>query len=394
MRILSVLITAIAVLKDVSGAEVPDALNASECVDNDVGWNPLPSFPGCNDDSILCNGEDLAVMENCCKCRCTSSAEPDQSQNHTSCYTPPVNSTSTISLFSSPPSMITDVQDNNNNDEDLTEVLEPPSPTPPPTNYYQNWKANGGREDESPINRFFFIFFALFFFMTILLKGNQLRAHRRLRRYRAARAERLRRAVILQEQQRAGGIMPPMPGESADDAARYERIVSKFYFQAVLPDQSNVNPESLKKPADVERPSISAPPKEEEEDDQEEKKKKEETNAEINETIPSAVGSNHDNHQEPDAAEESIHQGATSSKSTTSNNHHPSLCEVISSWASVGSSSPPSDVCCICLEGYSVGDTIGVAKKPTCDHLFHKDCVLEWMKTNDECPLCRVNLLH
>jgi len=97
-----------------------------------------------------------------------------------------------------------------------------------------------------------------------------------------------------------------------------------------------------------------------------------------------------------EAVEESTKPSSASSivQNNKTSNHHPSLCEVISSWASVRSTSPPSDVCCICLEGYSVGDTICVAKKPTCDHLFHKDCVLEWMKTNDECPLCRINLLQ
>lgn len=371
----SLVFTGIADLKVASGADVT-GVNSSECED-EVGWKPYPSFPGCNDDSTLCDAEDQAVMQNCCKCRCTSS--PEANQNNTSCYTPPFVPKPTVSPTTSPPF----AQDN---------PIYLPTPTPPPTNYYQNWKENGGAENGTPFDRFFFGFFVLFFFMTILLKGNQIRAHRRNRRYLAARAQRLRRAVMMQEQT-ASSMMPSMP-DGGDDAARYERIISKFYFQVVLPDQSNVNPESLK-PDDVERPSSPPPPNKKESDNPEGKKTKDQTTSETNEAVPSDRSIIDKRHRE-EAVEEITKPSSASSivQNNKTSNHHPSLCEVISSWASVGSTSPPSDVCCICLEGYSVGDTICVAKKPTCDHLFHKDCVLEWMKTNDECPLCRINLLQ
>jgi hypothetical protein len=51
------------------------------------------------------------------------------------------------------------------------------------------------------------------------------------------------------------------------------------------------------------------------------------------------------------------------------------------------------DVCSICLDRYSSGDTICVAKASGCDHVFHHDCLSEWLKSHDRCPLCRTDLM-
>ena len=327
-------------------------------------------------------------MENCCKCRCTSS-EPD----NITCYTPPFQYTPIIPPSSSAPP-VESLQNGTflpssspqtflsatPTSSEAPSATPLPDQTPPPTNYYQNWRQNGDGAVHSKMKSFI-VFFSTFLFVIMIVKGNQLRHRRRYRRYRAARAERLRRSVML-HQDTFGMISTPQVGF---DAARYERILSKFYFQAVLPDQSNVNAESLKpNNSDIERPSQPA----REEDQPEEKNATEETSSETDEDV-----------QVPDADRDTMDESMNQSVSSISiiqtkpPPHHPSLCEVISSWASVGPAPPPSDVCCICLEGYSEGDTICVAKKPTCDHLFHKDCVLEWMKTNDKCPLCRINLL-
>ena len=49
--------------------------------------------------------------------------------------------------------------------------------------------------------------------------------------------------------------------------------------------------------------------------------------------------------------------------------------------------------CSICLDGYKTGETICWSKMNECDHIFHQDCIVEWMVDNDVCPLCRLNLM-
>ncbi|MGK3739252.1 MAG: hypothetical protein ACI8RD_001393 [Bacillariaceae sp.] len=65
------------------------------------------------------------------------------------------------------------------------------------------------------------------------------------------------------------------------------------------------------------------------------------------------------------------------------------------------------DCCSICLEEYKNGDTIarsntGNKKDKTdednnnnnaCNHCFHKDCIVAWLRNHDECPLCRVDMI-
>lgn len=67
----------------------------------------------------------------------------------------------------------------------------------------------------------------------------------------------------------------------------------------------------------------------------------------------------------------------------------------VRSWRSVASStrtlSKPE--CSICLDIYKTGETICWAKTDECDHIFHRECIVEWMKDHDDCPLCRTNLM-
>jgi hypothetical protein len=53
-----------------------------------------------------------------------------------------------------------------------------------------------------------------------------------------------------------------------------------------------------------------------------------------------------------------------------------------------------TDDCCICLNNYQPGEIVCVAKTNLCGHVFHQDCVNEWLKQNDDCPLCRVDLMN
>ncbi|CAJ1956883.1 unnamed protein product [Cylindrotheca closterium] len=54
------------------------------------------------------------------------------------------------------------------------------------------------------------------------------------------------------------------------------------------------------------------------------------------------------------------------------------------------------DCCCICLEGYATGEVICTPKQEDCNHIFHKECLFEWIQhqNHDCCPLCRVVLIE
>ena len=45
--------------------------------------------------------------------------------------------------------------------------------------------------------------------------------------------------------------------------------------------------------------------------------------------------------------------------------------------------------CSICLEDLKHKEYKRTLK---CSHVFHKKCVDKWLKYNDECPLCRINV--
>nr|XP_027070929.1 E3 ubiquitin-protein ligase ATL9-like [Coffea arabica] len=46
--------------------------------------------------------------------------------------------------------------------------------------------------------------------------------------------------------------------------------------------------------------------------------------------------------------------------------------------------------CCICLGLYEDEDVLKVM--PDCLHIFHSDCVDEWLRSRSTCPLCRSSL--
>ncbi|KAJ1429495.1 Zinc finger, RING-type [Sesbania bispinosa] len=48
----------------------------------------------------------------------------------------------------------------------------------------------------------------------------------------------------------------------------------------------------------------------------------------------------------------------------------------------------PNDGCCwICLSEYNSKETIKLI--PECKHCFHADCIDEWLRMNNTCPVCR-----
>lgn len=43
----------------------------------------------------------------------------------------------------------------------------------------------------------------------------------------------------------------------------------------------------------------------------------------------------------------------------------------------------------VCFSDYVKGDDIAWSKNEQCCHVFHTDCILEWLMNHDECPMCR-----
>ena len=54
---------------------------------------------------------------------------------------------------------------------------------------------------------------------------------------------------------------------------------------------------------------------------------------------------------------------------------------------------PSTQECCICLDGYEADETVCWSREDDCDHIFHDECILAWLKDNDDCPLCRAKLV-
>jgi hypothetical protein len=47
--------------------------------------------------------------------------------------------------------------------------------------------------------------------------------------------------------------------------------------------------------------------------------------------------------------------------------------------------------CVICYNGIDVHNRRGYMLAP-CDHIFHRECLVQWMDVKMECPICRTEL--
>ncbi|CAJ1956873.1 unnamed protein product [Cylindrotheca closterium] len=213
--------------------------------------------------------------------------------------------------------------------------------------YYDDDENHGGLEI---LELFLALVGALFccgLLTSALKKNNEIQATRRTM---AARRRQ------QQQQQASNGL-----SEAEKNHARYELFVTKFYFQTVLPDKSNITVASMR------NNSMNGIDKDEERsagaDDE------------------SGKTESDNDHDDP-SLENKIETETSASEQT--------LSQRLSSWRKPSG----KDECCICLECYAVGETICAPITTQCDHVFHEGCINEWLKTNDKCPLCRVELLN
>ena len=49
-----------------------------------------------------------------------------------------------------------------------------------------------------------------------------------------------------------------------------------------------------------------------------------------------------------------------------------------------------NNMCSICLEEYIDDRKLNKLK---CGHIYHKECIMKWIKNNNECPLCRKEVI-
>jgi len=51
--------------------------------------------------------------------------------------------------------------------------------------------------------------------------------------------------------------------------------------------------------------------------------------------------------------------------------------------------------CCpICYEEYKIGEDIAWSQNDECPHVYHLNCILEWLLDNDVCPMCRAQYIN
>lgn len=171
-------------------------------------------------------------------------------------------------------------------------------------------------------------------------------------------------------------------------SARLEQIRSSFFFETVLPDKSNANARSIRSLHD-------GVVSEEGEDDNStvnEQECEEECEKEEQRIVAPKKRDSRTVKKDSQAKRENQLKRDSRAKRDSHRNSHTSprsLRDVFASWTKPS----PKDECCICLDGYTPGDTICLARTDECEHVFHRDCLLEWIKDHDCCPLCRAELV-
>lgn len=61
-------------------------------------------------------------------------------------------------------------------------------------------------------------------------------------------------------------------------------------------------------------------------------------------------------------------------------------------WRQEANLEPPDADCPICLAPFEVGDNVS-SSNTKCPHIFHYECIRQWLLCKKECPLCRNEFL-
>jgi len=192
-----------------------------------------------------------------------------------------------------------------------------------------------------------------------------------------------------------GDVEMGQPNESPD--GRRERINSKMIFQTVGEGLSNTTADRLRAlAAESPEENINLEQQEQQQDhltlDQTEEAKPE-PEVEIEGSQDEIINQRKDMDdtvQNNQVDELSVVSTTSSNENNNAESHQGNqILQMFSSWRRT----EEEPECCICLEKYEAGEIICTSKNTECTHVFHKDCVMDWMKNHNQCPLCRTDML-
>eukprot|EP00980_Cylindrotheca_fusiformis_P010170 scaffold2261_cov124-Cylindrotheca_fusiformis.AAC.18 len=325
-------------LSDVT--ESPSSANVTkdeECR-NTEGWTFGGSILyGCDDDFVWCS--DPGASENCCKCRasccglCQSQGSPQDI--HRPCeYIPTMRPTWEVP----------------------TDPLDSPVMKP--------------KEDENDgmsLGAIIGITTGVIFFLVIVLVNRPKNQQREVESIRRTMAERRRLGSTEHSQ---------------EFSSRLEKIRSSFFFETVLADKSNANALSIRSLHDIplidEESDNSTLNEQECEDHCEAVEQECRNNCEADDQIGEMEKKKTGQTLEPDTHDTTDHNAKKNTplqqeshakrhsrtKLRASGTPTRSLRDAFATWTKPS----PKDECCICLEGYSPGECICLAKTEECEH--------------------------
>ncbi|KAL3938401.1 MAG: hypothetical protein SGBAC_006682 [Bacillariaceae sp.] len=161
------------------------------------------------------------------------------------------------------------------------------------------------------------------------------------------------------------------PTERSEE--RKARILSKLHTVTVLEDTNSTLASSIRSRSKLD--SLS------------DKKTKEATGD------TEALPGNNEEKNRTDADENDVSESNPGESSSSEPKHRQASNSTMSFLSSLIRPSHDAE-CCICLDHYEQGEIICASKSEECNHVFHKECLMDWMmKNNDRCPLCRVDFM-